>query len=233
MKKVIISALSLMLTLQIATTSVFATPKNDNIENEKNNSKVIAIVDGVEITENDVDENGLINNDVFLNAGQQTSDIEQSNPEIAPLYSLPSVLYVSKGTNAMMIKKLVAPRFSQQTDLYYLNPSGAKDFAYNLTSSSNLSIIANNAVSIAIGLYTQPHVGAIWSAGTMMAALNRNTAKTSILNLANAGKSVEVKIIKSSYATLYAVNAWNGTSINTNITVSDGVKETVHYYKTK
>jgi len=194
-------------------------------------TEVIAIVDGVEITRGDVDENGLINNDVFLKAEDQKK--ESNSLDIESRYSIPSTLYVKKGKNALMIKTLAAPRFSQQVDSYFLAPESAKTFAYKLVSSSDLSIVGNGIIGVVLGYKANPHYGAIYTVVSMLQSLRLNNVKNEILALANSGKSVEVRIVKTSMSgTLYAVKSWNGTTINTNLTNTDTAREKVIYYNT-
>ncbi|EDS78813.1 hypothetical protein CPC_A0055, partial [Clostridium perfringens C str. JGS1495] len=63
MKKIIGFFLALTVIFQLSAINVFATESND---------KVIAIVNGIEITEKDIDENGIINNSVFDTLKEET-----------------------------------------------------------------------------------------------------------------------------------------------------------------
>lgn len=228
MKKLFTLSLSFLFTFQILSYTTFASSLVDTSINQS--KEVIAIVDGIEITKDDIDENGLINNDVFLHPSES-----KESSIITYGYSIPSVLTVQKGRNALMIKLLKAPTsgFSQQTDIYYLTPSSAKTFAYKLTSSSNLSIVGQGIIAVTLGYITNPHVGTFYTIASMLQGLSMNSVKNSILNLANNNKSVQVKVIKPSNGpTLYSVNEWNGTTIYTNLTNTSNASEYVHYYKT-
>lgn len=225
MKKVLTCILSILFSVNIAPSSVMASIK------EGENNEVIAIVDGIEITRDDVNENGLINEDVFIE--KEGIIAEDDTRPMSLSYPIPETLYVNKGSNALMIKKLVAPSFSQQTDVYYLNPDSAKLFAYELTKSTSLSIIGNNIIGLAIGYaVTSPHVGAIYAVGMMLKDLYLVGVRDEILNKAQ-NSSVKVSIIKSKYATLHRVETWNGTTVNTDLTNSNGATEAVHFYKSE
>lgn len=230
MKKIISTLIAFLLTFQLTSISVLANEKEN-----KNNSKVIAIIDGIEITEKDIDENGLINNSIFSDPNRKRvndNNIDTIQPRSR--YSIPSTLYVKKGRNALMIKKLGAPRFNQQTDTYFLTPSSAKSFAYKLTSSSNLSIVANSILSIALGAIKTIPAGTFFTISQMLTGIKMNSLQSSIFNIANKEKSVEVRIIKTNlnYRPIYYVNTWDGTTVKTNLTNSGSAREKVHFYKT-
>lgn len=194
-----------------------------------NDNKIIAIIDGKEITENDINEDGLIKESV-LNTSQESVEFK-----ITPRNnSVPPVLYVKKGRNAMMVKKLTAPRFGQQTDLYFLNPESAKEFANKLTSSSSLSKISEGIIAITLGYKTHPHVGALYTAALMLKGVYLDSVKEAILKLTKEGKSVEVRMVRSTMnnRTLYYVGAWNGTTIRTKLTNTSNAREKVTFYKT-
>lgn len=230
MKKIISTLITFLLTFQLTPISVLANEKEN-----KNESKVIAIVDGIEITENDIDENGLINNSIFSDPNRKKiNDNKENIIQPRSRYSIPSTLYVKKGRNALMIKKLGAPRFNQQTDTYFLTPSSAKSFAYKLTSSSNLSIVASSILSITLGAVKNSPVGTYFTIAQMLSGVKMNTLNNSIFNIANQNKSVEVRIIKTNlnYKPIYYVNTWNGTTIKTNLTNSGSAREKLHFYKT-
>ena len=226
MKKIIGFFLALTVIFQLSAINVFATESND---------KVIAIVNGIEITEKDIDENGIINNSVFDTLKEETrnEDEEKITPR-SKRYSVPSTLYVKKGHNALMVKKLGAPRFNQQTDTYFLNPKDAKAFAYKLTSSSNLSVVSSGILSIALGKAALPYTGGFFTITQMLSNLKMNAVRDSILKIANQNKGVEVRLIKTTlnYKPIYYVNSWNGTSIKTNLTNSGSATERLHFYKT-
>lgn len=211
-------------------TSISASASTKVNEVDIKESEVIAIVDGVEITRADVDSNGLINSDIFSRIEEEQ---EKSTNQLDPRYSIPDTLYVTKGKNALMIKTLVAPRFSQQVDTYFLSPADAKTYAYKLVSSSNLSIVGNGIIGVTLGYITNAHVGTVYTLTAMLQGLAMNSVRDKILALANDGNSVEVRMVKTSMSgTLYAVNSWNGTTIKTNLTNTDTASEKVVYYNT-
>ncbi len=227
MKKILILTF-VSIIFSLTSISASASAREDEFDTDK--SEVIAIVDGVKITKGDVDSNGLINNDVF---SMIQEDDEKSTNQLNPRYSIPNTLYVTKGKNALMIKTLVAPRFSQQVDTYFLSPESAKTFAYKLVSSSNLTVVGNGIIGVTLGYVTNTHVGTVYTLASMLQGLAMNSVRDKILSLANSGKSVEVRVIKTSMSgTLYAVNSWNGTTIKTNLTNTDTASEKVVYYNT-
>ncbi|WWU66690.1 hypothetical protein QJR26_17800 (plasmid) [Clostridium baratii] len=134
-----------------------------------------------------------------------------------------------------MIKKLSAPKFYQQTDTFFLNPSSAKTFAYKLTSSSNLSIIGAGILDIVIGNIPNSHIGAYFTIANMLRNLYLNSVRDAILSYANKGKSVEVRLIKSNVKStpIYYVGEWNGVAIKSNLINNSATKESVHFFKAK
>ncbi len=206
MKKIFSFIFSLFL---LSSTLINSIPVYANTKSNSND--VIAIVDGISITKNDVDENGLIKNEV-IEQNDKTNNFKKFKR-----YSTPSTMNLSKGsTNALVIKTQSAPRFYQQVDYYYLNAKNATTFAYKLTgSSSTNSAIVNFLIGALISFKTSnPWVGLTYSAVTLIPTLRNNAVRDKILNYSNKGYPVEVRVIKNSYGTYYYVGKWNGKTIN-------------------
>lgn len=134
-----------------------------------------------------------------------------------------------------MIKHLSAPRFNQQTSVFFLNPSDARTFAYKLTSNSNLSTIGSAIVDIAIGKLPNSQVSIYFTVANTLRNLYLNSVRDSILSYANKGKSVEIRLIKSNVIStpVYYVDEWNGVTIKSNLTNNSTTKEYVHFFKAK
>lgn len=200
MKKFLLLLTTLCLTFTIISTPVltYATTKSSDSDD------LVAIVDGIRITKNDIDENNIIKDGVI-----------PETKESFFRYSTPPTMNIPKGTsNSLVIKTQSAPRFSQQVDYYYLNSSNAPTFAYKLTGSgTSTSQLVNWAIGALIGFkVSNPWVGVLYSGVTMMGGIRLNAVRNKILS--HEKKPVEVRVIKNNNGTFYAVNAWNGRTID-------------------
>ncbi|MDB2076557.1 peptidoglycan-binding protein [Clostridium paraputrificum] len=218
MKKRLSLLLLFVLCFQLSSTTVFAIT-NDNTH------PVIAIIDGVNVYKDDINEDGSLKDSVL-------SSVKNSsyNSSTKGAYAT-----VTKGTNAILSKTLTVPSASmtQQTDIYYLNPETATTYAYYLTSTTVFSILAEGSVSIVLGyLIKTPHFGAVYTVASMLASLSVASVSQQILEYSQKGKSVEVRMIKSNLgATAYYVGEWNGTTINPTLTNTNVSTEKITSFK--
>lgn len=197
--------------------------------NSTHSNEIIGIINGIEIKKSDVNENGRIDNSIFeSNATKQ--------PYASSTYAAQTqkVATVKKGTNALLIKTLGAPRYNQQTDTYFLNPRDAREFALTLTSNTDLKIVGQTILGLVIGKVTTGAAGLLWTFSEMFLNLRLNSIKDDIINLAKDGHSVEVRIIKSSTGgTYYYVGKWDGTTISTTLANTSVSTEKIKFYGSK
>lgn len=187
---------------------LLTTPIQANASTNYSDDMVIAIVDGIEIRESDVDENGIIKDGVLPD-----SDSSFVNPNAR--YSTPPTMEIPYGANSLVIKTTSVPQFYQQTDYYYLNKSEASTFAYKLTGSgTSIGELVNYTIGALIGWkVTNPWFGLGYSGAFMLNSIRLNAVRDKILSY---NGPVEVRVIKSNHTptTIYAVNSWNGKTVN-------------------
>ncbi|WWU66150.1 hypothetical protein QJR26_07185 [Clostridium baratii] len=194
------------------------------------NTDIIAYVDGIGLTKNDINSDGSIKSsqldNYFFNKIMPRAVIAGTG---------------SGGTNntlpygkssALIQKRLSAPRFSQQTDDYYMTVSQAKDAAYTLNSTTVAKTIGSKIISNVIGSVA-PYVSKPFSYITMFSSLPRISAATKITNLTRQNKKVRLRIIKNSNGTFYSVSEWNGKTLDLKLTNNKVAKEVIFNKKFK
>ncbi|GAA0071382.1 hypothetical protein UT300003_29060 [Clostridium sardiniense] len=185
----------------------------DNIP--PSNNDIIAYIDGIGLTKNDINEDGEIKN----------------TPKAMPKANISggggaTNRLPSGKSSALIQKRLGAPRFSQQVDDYYMTVSQAKDAAYALNSSTVIKTVANTIVSNVVGSVAK-HIAKPYSYITMFSALPRISAGTKINNLTKKNKKVRLRIIKNPNGTFYNVSEWDGRTLDFKLTNNNVTKEVI------
>lgn len=203
MKKICFFLACLLLLTNISSAaSAITQEENAKVIDPQN---IIAIVDGIELTKDDIDENGFVKDGIL--------PVLDSESSISLRYSTPPTMEVPKGANSLVIKTTAVQGYGQQVDYYYLNKSSANTFAYKLTGSgTTLGELVNYAIGTLIAFkVSNPWIGVLYSGASMLGSLRMNAVRDKILSY---NSPVEVRVIKSRYGTYYAVNRWNGTTVN-------------------
>lgn len=187
------------------------------------NNDIIAYVDGIGLTKNDINSDGSVK---YFLLNSYFSKI-MPRPIVAGTGSggINNKLPYGK-SSALVQKRVSAPRFSQQTDDYYMTVSQAKDAAYTLNSTTVVKTIASTIISNVIGSVAS-YVGKPYSYVTMFAALPKISAATKINNLTKQNKKVRLRIIKNFNGTFYSVSEWDGKTLDLKLTNNKVTKEVI------
>ncbi|WP_244834107.1 hypothetical protein [Clostridium sp. BJN0001] len=191
-----------------------ATIKNKNTielnETKKSDSssEVIAYLDGQAITKNDVDENGMITKD-FSKSAKKSSNINKSSLMRSYSNSIPNTL-PSRYDEVTIVKDLInVPRFSQTTIDMYLTTRHARELA-NKFDVSSIETIASFIFGLFPGMQV-PSLELLLSQG------QRSETASDIRNYTDDDEQVRLRIIHTSYGTLYRVDYWNGHELDTSL----------------
>lgn len=204
---------------------------------ELSENDIVCYLDGVPILKKYIDENGLIEipKDVknlknskhpdTISKYEDLSKNQGDSTHISNRATLPS------GTRAEVIKRLTdtVGRFGQQTNDYYLTVSEAR----NLASKFDIKPWAsarNYGISYLVGRYCNGAVGTAIGLADLMSTLQSADIGRKIRSYTDKNQRVRYRVIKTNYGTFYAVNYWNGKTID--LSVVSGKEKVVHkHYK--
>lgn len=220
-KNILTKGLVLLFSAALLAGSLSSSVKASEVVNLKDLPKdtVLAIVDGVEITPEDVTETGYIKDGVL------------------PEMNSNGKAYLPVGkTQAFLQKKLSykdpyypAGNWNQQTDLYYYNKTNAVDVAFNLTRTSVLQVIFDYLIGFLPGKNTAYAV-AFYSGVQMLSSLDKTDLSNRLYDTVtqNGYTGAVVKFVKSKYGTLYRVDGWDGKTLDYSTTNSGNTTESVY-----
>lgn len=196
------------------------TNESSNIKFDKNSipdDEVIAYIEGIAITKDDIDENGKIT--ANLNYVQENSLLSENKIRATSL-TIPSRL-PSGYKEACIVKKLnnKQARLSQTTTDMYLTVSNARKMATKFDVSSYESL-ASYVVTLFPGT-TVVGLELLLSQG------QRSEVASDIRSYTDNDQQVRFRVIKTSYGTLYRVDYWNGKTLDT--TLHDEIVSSIKY----
>ncbi|MGL5716071.1 MAG: hypothetical protein ACRCXT_14585 [Paraclostridium sp.] len=212
------------------------------VDNEKNSfdelseNDVVCYLDGVPILKKYIDENGLIEipkdtesnfleNISIVNDYEYMDQINEESTYHNDRAVLPS------GTRAEVVKKLTdtVGRFGQQTNDYYLTVSQGKELASKFDIKPWASA-RNFGISYLVGKFCSGSVGTAIGLADLMSTLQSAEIGKKIRSYTDKNQRVRYRVIKTNYGTFYAVNYWDGKTID--LSVVSGKEKVVHkHYK--
>jgi len=196
--------------------AIIDTTNADNLTEEFYNASedtIVCYMDGVAICKEDVDENGMIKQEVMdvinIRNGLSISTFSTSTP-VKNYKSIPS-----KYNNAIVSTTITAPRYEQKNTIYYLTAQKGAVFASNLEVGAAASLIAMAAGFI-------PYVGPVITITFTFSSLYTSSVASQVRSLTNYTKKVRINQASSGYGTFYGVSEWTGLSIETHTTYPSG-----------
>lgn len=197
---------------------------------------MVCYLDGVPILKKYIDENGLIEipKDPELNFLEDISII--NDYEYMDQINKDSIYHndravLPSGTRAEVVKKLTdtVGRFGQQTNDYYLTVSQGKELASKFDIKPWTSA-RNFGISYLVGKFCSGSVGTAIGLADLMSTLQSAEIGKKIRSYTDKNQRVRYRVIKTNYGTFYAVNYWDGKTID--LSVVSGKEKVVHkYYK--
>lgn len=244
--KKISTILSFILIISFTSSLVYADTTNaPTFFNGLAEDTVIMNIDGEDITIADLsNDNTVVVNDVkyFFTPNEKIdrsllNDTVMENDNPTPFVMDPghdsgsgSVLQPlpSGKTTALVQRKLVTTRYSQQSDVYYLTAKKGAEFAAELASGTYISIIANTCLGIALGSASQQYYGVIYAVGSMFGALANKAFADQILSYTKQNYKVRITSCKSPYGTLKSVTRWGSNAIDIGCINNSTTTETIY-----
>ncbi|WP_195264106.1 hypothetical protein [Clostridium sp. 1001275B_160808_H3] len=226
MKKIALLLVFCLCLNTIIPTKAYAQTMTSNLSNdlsEISDDTIIAYIDGVPITKNDVDKNGRIlldtssveKNTVSIKDVVDTSKNPNENNTIQP-YLIPSgTTWYQEAT----VKKILSVQgFSQETYDMYLTVGTARDMARRFDVSSIESI-----GTYLLGFMPGAQAPAVV---LLVSQLQRSQVASDIRKYTDNGNQVRFRLIDSRYGTLYRVDYWDGSTLDYTLSANERVAYT-------
>ena len=168
---------------------------------------IVCYMEGLPIRKDQVNKYGLVDSTVF---------------DMPTTRSVPSSNYVTipRGYNEAIVKTtIVAPRYSQDNTLYYLQHLHGAQLASSIETGDMQALIG-------LILCFVPNAQVPGFIIGLSSAYKAGVA-SDIRKRTDYGNAVRVNVASSSFGTFYGVFDWSGRKIETNKNYTDGTKETV------
>lgn len=134
------------------------------------------------------------------------------------------------GSTAEVIKKLTDQqgRFGQQTNDYYLSVSQGRELASKFDIKP-WSSARNSGIAYLVGKYCSGAVGTAIGLSDLMSTLQAADIGSKIRSYTDKDQRVRYRVIKSTYGTFYAVNYWDGRTLDLSVVSGKEKVEHKHY----
>lgn len=173
---------------------------------------IVCYLDGIPVMKKYVSEDGEID----------LSKIDGIAEDTHNTYATENI--PSNKTNAELIKKLTADRFVQQTNDYYLNLANSRSLAAKYTNTS-WSVACTSAAGYIVDKFCTGQIGTAYAVYNIITSIQKADIATKIRSFTDYNKPVRFRVMKTTYGYFYAVDSWNGRTIDTTLTNSSGAKE--------